>query len=657
MMRDLLRRFVRRKRAHCTPREPTTDRLDSYAKGRVDTQAAVDIFKGAWSSALPDYLGITAGNARLFDDPRIHWLLRQLGGIEGWQVLELGPLEGGHSYMLQEAGAGRVVSVDACAMSYLKCLIVRDLCQLSRVDFRFGDFMTLLAREFTRYDLIVASGVLYHQTDPLACIARVAQRSDRVFLWTHYYAEDMRSDSIRAGMFQRVAPTKDAEFSRELFRLSYVDYLPDTKYRGGVDDHVHWLRRDDILACLRHHGLTQIEIAFDQQEHPYGPNIALLAQRPLLSSGGGSPDEAYRTELRRLSGPEPWCIEGVRCEDGWLEVSGWAIPPGGAIGRMGFNVDGVAVQQRTCGVTREDVGAFYWFYSTAQHCGFHFRHALSGSDAPLELEYVDLLTGNVIEPLHNFHIRLQDLRTPPATPPRDLIQRSHCGNNEQQYLVEGYSAYCGILRSLVATIGDAAIDGLRRIVDFGCGPGRLARYLAAATGREVIAIDVDPACISWCSENLPKVHCMPGSLHPPLLLDTGSVDGIFAVQVLTHLTMQDARDWLTEWARWCRPGGVLALTIASDLALTRSRISAAHYASVQGKEFVVLSRNPDLDGVIGEVDYYHNVFYSHDHVRREWPLLGWDILSIVPGAVGNHYDLVILRRQPLGGPCVVLSAT
>src|SRR6185312_11512722 len=213
-------------------------------KERIDPQAAVDIFKDAWSSVLPEHLGLAAGNARLFDDPRIHWLLQQLGGIDGWRVLELGPLEGGHSYMLQAAGAGKVVAVEACALSYLKCLLVRDLCQLQRVDFRYGDFMTLLANEPTRYDLIVASGVLYHQRDPLACIARMARRSDRVFLWTHYYAEDARSDSIRSNMFQRVAQTAGADFNCELFRLRYADYLPDTKYRGGVDDHVHWLRRD-----------------------------------------------------------------------------------------------------------------------------------------------------------------------------------------------------------------------------------------------------------------------------------------------------------------------------------------------------------------------------------------------------------------------------
>ena len=139
---------------------------------------------------------------------------------------------------------------------------------------------------------------------------------------------------------------------------------------------------------------------------------------------------------------------------------------------------------------------------------------------------------------------------------------------------------------------------------------------------------------------------LQGSLRPPLPLQDGAVDAVFAVQVLLHLRWQDARAWLREWARWCAPGGISIVTVASALALTRCRISASHYREADKQDFVVLSRNPDLDGVIEEADYYQNVFYSHDFIRREWPRLGWNVLRIVPGAVANHYDAVILQRCP-----------
>ena len=164
------------------PTNPSQDRLDTYAHGTLGPQATVDIFKGVWSSELPAALAVDSGGAKLFEDPRISWMLEQLGSIKHWRVLELGPLEGGHSAMLQAAGAGHVLAMDACAMSYLKCLIVKDLCKLDRVDFQFGDFMSYLGQSGPGFDLVVASGVLYHQRDPLACLQQMAARTNRLFI-------------------------------------------------------------------------------------------------------------------------------------------------------------------------------------------------------------------------------------------------------------------------------------------------------------------------------------------------------------------------------------------------------------------------------------------------------------------------------------------
>lgn len=629
------------------PPASAADPLDTYARGAIGNQVTVDIFKGTWSSKLPAELGVVSGEAGLFDDERVHWMIRTLGGVAGWQVLELGPLEGGHSHMLQKAGAQQVLAIDACAMSYLKCLMVKDLCRLTRVDVRYGDFMTFLPSDTAAYDLIVASGVLYHQRDPIACIARMAARADKVFLWTHYYADDIDSAHLRSQSF---VPTQAAagSFQCELFRLDYDTYLPGIKYRGGVDDHVHWMRRDDILACLRHHGLSEIEIMFDQQTHAFGPNFALLAKRPPLAGPGRDDSAAYRAELLAKSGPEPWCIDALAIRDGYLEVSGWSIPPAGVIGRIGFAVDGQAVAQLERGLPREDVGAFYWFFPTARRSGFFFRHPLTApAEAPLRLQYVDALTGQVIAPQHDFHIRPQDLNgsSPPVAPPLNLVLRTHTGNTLDQYFVEGYAIYRTITAAYLEATGQA-LGTVARLVDFGCGPGRLARHLAREPGLQVLAVDVDPECVAWCQAHLPDVAGLISPLRPPLSLAAGSVDCVLAMNVLLHLGEQDGLDWLAEWHRICRPGGTAIVTIAADLALTRARISEPHYESIKGYDFHVLSRNPDLDDVIADTDYYKNVLHSHDYVRRVWPTLGWEVLRIFPGSIGNHHDLVILRRGP-----------
>src|SRR5262249_7347441 len=202
-----------------------------------------------------------------------------LGGVGGYRVLELGPLEGGHSYMMEKAGAASVLAIEACALSFLKCLIVKELLPLQRVRFQFANFMQFLAEGTETFDLILASGVLYHQREPIACIKRMAARSDRVFIWTHYYQDGMDSDRVKAGFFRPAARAELDGFQCDLFRLDYDAYAKHVKYRGGIDEYAHWMRKEDLLACLEHFGLGEIRIAFDRTEHLYGPNLALLARR------------------------------------------------------------------------------------------------------------------------------------------------------------------------------------------------------------------------------------------------------------------------------------------------------------------------------------------------------------------------------------------
>ena len=69
--------------------------------------------------------------------------LAEIGGVTEKTILELGPLEGGHSYMLDRAGAAQVVAIEGNARAYLKCLIVKELLGLPRVQFLCGDSVAL----------------------------------------------------------------------------------------------------------------------------------------------------------------------------------------------------------------------------------------------------------------------------------------------------------------------------------------------------------------------------------------------------------------------------------------------------------------------------------------------------------------------------------
>lgn len=257
---------------------------DQYVTTSPAPQRALDIFKGEWQSRLPAPLdGCEAGALPLFGDPRLLWAVERLGGVQGRRVLELGPLEGGHSWMLEQLGASQVVAVEASTRAYLKCLTVKELTGLTRVRFLCGDSVAYLRDVPGRTDLIVASGILYHLTNPVELLAQMAAHADRVYLWTCYYDEALvRRRPKFAARFEAARETETAGFAHAVHRFHYRSTRFGLGFSGGVASYSHWLTRDTILGALRTFGFDRIDTAFDEPDHPNGPAFALVATR-----GGG----------------------------------------------------------------------------------------------------------------------------------------------------------------------------------------------------------------------------------------------------------------------------------------------------------------------------------------------------------------------------------
>lgn len=254
--------------------------LDSYVRSAPTPQLAIDIFAGEWSSALPERLAVTAGAVPLFADDRISWLIRHLGGVEGWRVLELGPLEGGHSAMLHDAGA-EVLAVEGNTRAYLKCLIVKELLGLDRCRFLLGDFLEHLRTTDERADLVLASGVLYHAPDPVALLEAIAAVTDRVAIWTHYFdAEVVSADPARARLFQSSPQQVDWRGrTLQLHRRAYLEALNWGGFCGGPETSALWMERDGLMAVLDGLGFSRVAVQFDDPLHPNGPCIMLCAER------------------------------------------------------------------------------------------------------------------------------------------------------------------------------------------------------------------------------------------------------------------------------------------------------------------------------------------------------------------------------------------
>jgi Protein of unknown function (DUF1698) len=276
-----IRNFLRRAAAGSAL---SNEVLGTYVAGAPVRQNLVDIFAGSWSSALPaDEGALRAGSAVLFDDTRITWAVDALGGVAGKRVLELGPLEGGHSYMMQKLGAASVLAIEANRLAFLKCLLVKELYHLDRCRFELGDFVEYLRQSQEsgeRFDLCVACGVLYHMTDPVELLGLIAKASDRAILWTHYYAEaPIRNNPNTAKKFNASEAREVGGFKHTLYKQHYGEALGWSGFCGGAKPYSYWLSYDDLLAGLRHVGFKRIEVSFHTPDHQNGPAVCLACEK------------------------------------------------------------------------------------------------------------------------------------------------------------------------------------------------------------------------------------------------------------------------------------------------------------------------------------------------------------------------------------------
>lgn len=212
---------------------------------------------------------VVGGPVPLCEDPRLQWLLDEAGGVEGQRVLELGPLEGAHTRTLLARGAAEVLAIEGFRAAWLRCLVVKEAFALDRARFLYGDFVPFL-RDYQgpRFDRVLASGVLYHQPDPVTLVRDLARVTDCLLVATHV-ADDQH-------------PSPSVEVEVEGFRGRRVQVGAGRhqvrNYCGGVQPEATWLYLDELRRLLTAAGFDRLS------EHPaasseHGPMVLVVARR------------------------------------------------------------------------------------------------------------------------------------------------------------------------------------------------------------------------------------------------------------------------------------------------------------------------------------------------------------------------------------------
>jgi SAM-dependent methyltransferase len=195
------------------------------------------------------------------------------------------------------------------------------------------------------------------------------------------------------------------------------------------------------------------------------------------------------------------------------------------------------------------------------------------------------------------------------------------------------------MESALATVG-RDLASFRDVLDFGCGCGRILRFLRgrAAPGARLRGTDIDRPAIAWCREHLPYASFATNDGLPPLDAPDGAFDLVYAISVFTHLDADRQRAWAAELARITRPGGVVLLTLHGPSCADRLGPESRDQLGDQGFLF---AQADSIRGLFPE--WYQASYQTAEHARVT---LGaaFDFLGHIPRGICGFQDVVLLGK-------------
>jgi len=204
-----------------------------------------------WTSRFEIDDKVFGGDIMLHTIPTLTWQIETVGGVKNKRILELGPLEGAQTKRLIDEGAREVIAVEGLSNCFLKCLIIKEIFGLNKAKFIFGDFCYYVKNyEGRKFDLVMASGVLYHQENPAELIYQLANITDVVMVWSQ--VASINHPSREEGSVIAYGNT----YTGKIMRWNTVR---QDSYCASLSDIGFWMYPDEMRKCFTDAGFSLTE--------------------------------------------------------------------------------------------------------------------------------------------------------------------------------------------------------------------------------------------------------------------------------------------------------------------------------------------------------------------------------------------------------------
>jgi hypothetical protein len=176
------------------------------------------------------------------------------------RILEMGSLEGGHSFNLARmSNVDNVVALEGRDSNIRKAELVRRQLGIENVKFLQADLESADLTKYGQFDVCFNVGLLYHLPQPWIHLRNVRNVTQNLFLWTHY-----------------VAPSKVTEQRNGYPGWSYKEFgLEDPL--SGLSETSFWPSFDGLKTMLSDAGFPAIQIIEEDSGNESGSAVTLAA--------------------------------------------------------------------------------------------------------------------------------------------------------------------------------------------------------------------------------------------------------------------------------------------------------------------------------------------------------------------------------------------
>jgi len=226
--------------------------------------------------------------------------------------------------------------------------------------------------------------------------------------------------------------------------------------------------------------------------------------------------------------------------------------------------------------------------------------------------------------------------------PPEHLRKVSSGESDEVFINSGKDCV-DKMQNILSASGFAIQPGIR-VLDFGCGAGRVIRWFYdVADGCEMWGADISAEHIIWLQRHLsPPFRFVTITATPHLPFEDRYFDLIFCFSVFTHI--DDLADtWLLEMKRILKPGGRLYITIQDKNSFQKHMN--------QNWFLPDLLRAYDKTEMMSKRDYsmftigrghQSQVFYDMNYLQQHWGCI-LDVVSVTQAAYGDQTAILLKK--------------